>query len=634
VIRTPYLFVCTFACLLAPKPLSAQESTPRPRADLSEYRTTEKAATVQIRKTAGGPSGQTGYLGVVVQRDAQGRLLVEEVQPDSPAARAGVKKGDVVTHVGEHAVRTADSFREWLQTRKPGESVRLGLQRDGQPVAAHAKLAATSRPMKISSQRAYLGAELADPESGKGARVERVAPDSPAAAAGLKVGDFVTQLDGFALSRAGRLTDLLFEKRPGDILLVTVRRDEKVVTLSATLTTDRGERGPGPPGGRRGTGGPGAMARGGPGVDAPPSVPWTKPVFRLAVVGIEYPDVKHNGKAAAKDWDEAFFSRGSYSHKDNATGQPVHGSLNDYFQEQSYGTLRITGKVFDWVEVGKKRSEYMQGSGTSNKGVLLLEALDKLSARDGKDALKEFDGVLFLYAGDRIMTNRGALYYPHAGSLGFQSRRLPYVLAPEGGSRMAPVGTFVKEFGRVLGLPDLAARTENIGSEGLGPWCAMSDPYPSGRPQHFCAWAKEKLGWIHPTAIDPTVKQKLILAPIEDSPRECFKVLVRPDGSEYFLLENRRKQGFDAALPGEGLLIWRVVNDRPILEEAHGVEGPSGPTVHLRAVPFPIPGAHAFTSDTTPSSRSPLGGGLPVHITEIRRLPDGRIAFHIGYKYH
>jgi hypothetical protein len=134
-------------------------------------------------------------------------------------------------------------------------------------------------------------------------------------------------------------------------------------------------------------------------------------------------------------------------------------------------------------------------------------------------------------------------------------------------------------------------------------------------------------------AIDPTVKQKLVLAPIEDSPKECVKVLVRPDGSEYFLLENRRKRGFDADLPGEGLLIWRVVNDRPILEESHGVEGPSGPTVHLSAVPYPSPANNAFTPDTTPSSRSPHGGGPPVYITEIRRLPDGRITFHVGYEY-
>jgi hypothetical protein len=162
----------------------------------------------------------------------------------------------------------------------------------------------------------------------------------------------------------------------------------------------------------------------------------------------------------------------------------------------------------------------------------------------------------------------------------------------------------------------------------------MSNPFTTARPQHLSAWAKEKMGWIHPTVIDPTVKQRLSLAPIEDSPKQCFKVLVRPDGSEYFLLENRRKKGFDADLAGEGLLIWRVVNDRPVLEEAHGVEGPAGPTVHLSSVPFPITTAKSFTPDTIPSSRSPLGGGLPVSITEIRRLPDGRIAFNIGYEFN
>jgi hypothetical protein len=110
-------------------------------------------------------------------------------------------------------------------------------------------------------------------------------------------------------------------------------------------------------------------------------------------------------------------------------------------------------------------------------------------------------------------------------------------------------------------------------------------------------------------------------------------VLVKPDGSEYLLLENRRKKGFDQELPGEGLLIWRVVNNKPILEESHGVEGPSGPRVFMSAVPYPSPANNAFTPFTTPSSRSQMGGGLPVHITNIRRLADGRVTFYVGYEY-
>ncbi|MGH2551607.1 MAG: M6 family metalloprotease domain-containing protein, partial [Thermomicrobiales bacterium] len=155
-----------------------------------------------------------------------------------------------------------------------------------------------------------------------------------------------------------------------------------------------------------------------------------------------------------------------------------------------------------------------------------------------------------------------------------------------------------------------------------------------GKPQHFSAWSKEQLRWISPAVIDPTVKQKLILSPIEDSPKQCFKVLARPDGSEYFLLENRRKKGFDMSLPAEGLLIWRVIHNRPILEESHGVEGPSGPRLFLNSVPFPSASNNAFTPYTTPSSRAQMGGGLPVHITNIRRLPDGRVTFYVGYEYY
>jgi len=182
-------------------------------------------------------------------------------------------------------------------------------------------------------------------------------------------------------------------------------------------------------------------------------------------------------------------------------------------------------------------------------------------------------------------------------------------------------------------LPDQYARPENPGSEGLGAWCAMSNQSGNGRPQHFCAWCKERLGWLKPTVIDPTVKQKLLLSPIESSTNECFKVLVRADGSEYLLLENRRKQGFDQSLVADGLLVWRVVGGRLMLEESHGVDGPSGPRVFLSAVPYPSAANDAFTPYTTPSSRSQLGGGLPVHLTNIRRLADGRVASHIGYEY-
>src|SRR5208282_2937809 len=111
------------------------------------------------------------------------------------------------------------------------------------------------------------------------------------------------------------------------------------------------------------------------------------------------------------------------------------------------------------------------------------------------------------------------------------------------------------------------------------------------------------------------------------------KVLVRPNGSEYYLLENRCRKGFDSDLPAGGLLIWRVVNDRPVLCESHGLDSPKAPETQLGSIPFPSKFNNAFTPDTTPSSSSPMGGGLPVHIRQIQSLPDGRIAFVIGYEF-
>ena len=50
-------------------------------------------------------------------------------------------------------------------------------------------------------------------------------------------------------------------------------------------------------------------------------------------------------------------------------------------------------------------------------------------------------------------------------------------------------------------------------------------------------------------------------------------------------------------------------------------------------MPYPSNANDSFTPFTTPSSRSQLGGGRPVYITNIRRLPDGQVTFHVGYEY-
>jgi M6 family metalloprotease-like protein len=609
------------AFLAAPR-VTAQAREPGKWIDLAGYRTVESAITTTIKKTSASSTDSPGYLGVLVEAADRASLRVTEVVANSPASRSGLKIGDQILRMdGRHGL-TPELFRTLLQTRNAGDQVKLHIRRGESVKDVTATLTATSRALRLGQKRARMGVFVDDTAPGDGAPVKYVFPNSPAAKAGLKPGDVILKLNNVSLGETLRYGDALHEYKPGDSVKVMVQGQAGGKPREMTLTLI-GETVPVFPG--KGSPGTGSW-------DTRFNTTWKKNTFRLAVVGIEFSDVKRNAAITTKNWAEAIFSVNTYT-KQSVTGQKTFGSLHDYYLEQSFKKLKVLGKCFDFVTVAKKRFEYATAFG-QGKTAVLGEALAKLYARDGKDALKGYDGIFFIYAGDRAKTNRGGLFWPHKGYFFHQGKRWNYFIVPEGGERMTDNSVICHEFGHMLGLPDLYARPENPGSEGAGLWCAMSNQTGGGRPQHFSAWSKERLGWITPALIDPTIKQKLILAPIQASPKECYKILARPDGSEYFLLENRQRKGFDQSLPGEGMLIWRVVGNRPILEESHGIQGPAGPRVFLDAVPFPSPANNAFTPYTTPSSRAQLGGGLPVHITNIRRLRDGRIAFQIGYEYY
>ena len=602
----------------------ADELAPSPRSyiDLTGYRTVADAvpADAKLIRATTTPSA-VGYLGVQIGTDKSGIVVIEEVADGSPAGEAGLTAGGTVTGLNGEPVTTAAALKERLRGVAANQVVTLTVTVRGVPKLVSVTATALSKPMTSTpNARPVLGVQVGS-SNAAGVVIDSVTESGPAEKAGLKKGDVVTKIDETKLEAENGIRDAIAAKKPGDAVKLFVKRGEEELEIRVFLGVDSAQAGPRQAGWD----------------DRLPSA-WKKPVYRLAIIGVEYPDVKHNDKIADADWEASMFSVGTYKDK-SATGQKVWGSMADYYREISSGKFAVEGQFVGWHEVAKKRLEYSSGSGTSNreKSALLTEAMDKVLAKNGKDGLRDFDGVFFIYAGERVNTTRGGLYWPHRASVTHQGKRWPYFIVQEGGAKMNDISVFCHEFGHMLGLPDLYARPEMPGMEGVGPWCAMSQQNGAGRPQHFSVWSKDQLGWVTPKVIDPRVKQKLVLAPIEDSPTECLKILVRPDGTEYFLVENRRKKGFDADLPAEGLLIWRVLpnnaTQRVFLEESHGVEGQTGPRVFLGAVPFPSPANANFTPSTTPSSKGQLGGGYDVHLTNIRRLADGRVTFAIGYDY-
>jgi putative serine protease PepD len=80
------------------------------------------------------------YLGVSIDSTASNALLAG-VRSGTPAAKAGLQKGDVVTAMGGHTISTPDELASAVNSFKPGDSVSITYERDGQSHTVQVKLA-------------------------------------------------------------------------------------------------------------------------------------------------------------------------------------------------------------------------------------------------------------------------------------------------------------------------------------------------------------------------------------------------------------------------------------------------------------------------------------------------------------
>lgn len=121
---------------------------------------------------------------------------------------------------------------------------------------------------------------------------------------------------------------------------------------------------------------------------------------------------------------------------------------------------------------------------------------------------------------------------------------------------MATVGVFCHEYGHAIGLPDLY--DTDYSSQGIGNWGLMGGGSwnwvrrPGDSPAYMTAWSRVQMGWLTPQLVSSSTQ---VTVPGIQVSGTAFQLL---DGPEHFLLENRQPDGFDAALPGHGLLIWHI----------------------------------------------------------------------------
>ncbi len=211
---------------------------------------TVRSVADQIIKTG---SVHHGYLGISMNdvtpenagffklKDAEG-AIVSQVTPDSPAARAGLKSGDVIRQLDGQPIVNGSALQVAVSQDTPGTTISLGILRDGSPQTLsvkvgefHAKTevadnedssAPNAKPGKLGLSVGDLTPDVRQqlhiPDHLQGVAVEAVRPASPAEDAGLAPGDVILELNRQPVSSADKFVSAVRANAAGKDMLLLV----------------------------------------------------------------------------------------------------------------------------------------------------------------------------------------------------------------------------------------------------------------------------------------------------------------------------------------------------------------------------------------------------------------------------
>jgi len=205
-------------------------------------------------------------------------ITVRQVLPNSAAARAGLKVGDVITRIDNQEVDGPESFIKTVARHKPGEKLTLHIrrgeqERDVQVTLRELQPGRDREPGERSGARSEENPNEAAGTSRQGKRIARlgaavipageltpqmrtqrgisteeglvvlqVTPNSPGARAGLRTGDVITRLDNQEIHDAESLTEALARHRVGDRLTLSALRGGEEQSLTVVLGARRPAR--------------------------------------------------------------------------------------------------------------------------------------------------------------------------------------------------------------------------------------------------------------------------------------------------------------------------------------------------------------------------------------------------------
>ncbi|WP_448669877.1 serine endoprotease DegP [Enterobacter mori] len=199
-----------------------------------------KNLTAQMVQYGQVKRGELGILGTelnselakAMKVDAQRGAFVSQVMPNSSAAKAGIKAGDVITSLNGKPISSFAALRAEVGSMPIGSKVTLGLLRDGKPVNVSLELQQSSQNQVDSSTifSGIEGAEMSNKGADKGVVVNNVKANSPAARIGLKKGDVIMGANQQPVKNIAELRKIL-DSKPSVLALNIQRGDTSLYLL-------------------------------------------------------------------------------------------------------------------------------------------------------------------------------------------------------------------------------------------------------------------------------------------------------------------------------------------------------------------------------------------------------------------
>ena len=225
----------------------------------------------------------------------------------------------------------------------------------------------------------------------------------------------------------------------------------------------------------------------------------------------------------------------------------------------------------------------------------------------------------------------------------------------DSGTTMDGIGTFCHEFSHCLGLPDFYETTYRYGYYGMGGWSLMNSGSYNGitidgdTPIGYSAYEKNFMGWLdYITPVENTYYTLPVFNSKIAENDQAVKITALNE-NEYWILENRKKQGWDYCIADEGVLIthftyiadrWtaNTVNNQAV-QLATIIPADNSLTTRTENADLYGETNHAFTTSSTPAMKanmsangtlaSSAGGAGTVNkpVTEITLNSDGTASF-------